>query len=64
MSILRVGSTGKYSDGWDLAFGKKSSKQVTVPAKKAKERKAEKVKKNTKRASKKKAAPRRGAART
>ncbi len=30
MSIIRVGSTGKYADGWELAFGKKSRKSPTT----------------------------------
>ena len=39
MSILRIGSTGKYAQGWELAFGKKPQKVRTAtkkkPAKKA-----------------------------
>jgi hypothetical protein len=26
MSILRIGSTKKYAQGWELAFGRKSDK--------------------------------------
>lgn len=32
MSILRVGSTDKYSDGWSAAFGKGKKKASTAKA--------------------------------
>lgn len=37
MSIIRKGATKSYSDGWELAFGRKSGKKTAaVPAPKAK----------------------------
>jgi hypothetical protein len=42
MTIVRVGSTGKYAEGWDKAFGKnrvKASVAKNKPAKKAASRK-------------------------
>lgn len=38
MSVIRVGSTSSYADGWALAFGKaaKPAAQKAKPAKKAK----------------------------
>jgi hypothetical protein len=38
MSVIRVGSTGSYADGWALAFGKaaKPAAKKAKPAKKAK----------------------------
>jgi hypothetical protein len=66
MSILRVGSTGKYSDGWALAFGKRPSRQAVTSDRPAKENraaekagKADKAKTARKKPSKKKAAKRR-----
>ncbi len=35
MSILRIGSTKKYAQGWELAFGRKSEKSTQTPKKKA-----------------------------
>jgi hypothetical protein len=37
MSILRIGSSGKYSENWEAAFGKKPIK--SAPAKKAQPKK-------------------------
>jgi len=38
MSVIRVGSTSNYADGWALAFGKaaKPAAKKSKPAKKAK----------------------------
>lgn len=40
MTIVRVGATKKYSDGWQTAFGK--GKKKTAPAAKAKKAAAKK----------------------
>ena len=48
MSILRVGSTDKYADGWDTAFGKGKKKST------AKKKTTSKKKVATKAAKKKK----------
>ena len=40
MSIVRVGSTGKYADGWDIAFGKKRRKATTTARRKTATKKA------------------------
>lgn len=34
MSVIRVGSTGKYADGWDSIFGGRKAAKVTASAKK------------------------------
>lgn len=50
MSVIRVGSTSKYADGWDLVFGGSrvrkpaATKGRTAAAKKAKARPAKKAK--------------------
>lgn len=50
MSVIRVGSTSKYADGWDIVFGgsrgrKPAGKKArTTTAKKAKARPAKKAK--------------------
>ncbi len=49
MSIIRVGATKKYSDGWESAFGK-GKKKSAQPAK------AKAAKKSTKKAAGKKSA--------
>ncbi len=49
MSIIRVGATKKYSDGWESAFGKGKKKS-------AKPTKAKAAKKSTKKAAGKKSA--------
>lgn len=33
MTIVRVGATKKYSDGWESAFGKKSRKKQSTSSK-------------------------------
>ena len=50
MTIVRVGTTKKYSDGWDAAFGKKGaakaaskSKNAAPAAKKGKKKFAQKA---------------------
>jgi hypothetical protein len=46
MSVIRVGSSSKYADGWDAAFGgqrgaaKKSAAKKVAPAKKVAQAKA------------------------
>ncbi|RLS76667.1 MAG: hypothetical protein DWI03_08630 [Planctomycetota bacterium] len=30
MSVIRVGSTGKYADGWDLVFGKVAGRKAAA----------------------------------
>ena len=35
MTIIRVGATKKYSDGWESAFGKGKKSTTATPAKKA-----------------------------
>ena len=57
MSILRVGSTGKYADNWDNIFsgGKKKSKAAT-----AKSTKKKSTKKPAKKAPAKKATAKKG----
>jgi hypothetical protein len=54
VTIVRVGTTKKYSDGWEAAFskGKKKSATVAKPAKKA----AKKSTKSAAKPAKKKAA--------
>ncbi len=52
MSIIRVGATKKYSDGWEAAFGKGKKKSATAA-------KAKPAKKSTKKAPGKKAAKKR-----
>ena len=45
MTIVRVGSTGKYAEGWDKAFGKGRAKPTAgskKPAKKAPAKKSAK----------------------
>ena len=50
MSVIRVGSTSKYADGWDLVFGGSRGRQPagkktrTPTARKAKARPAKKAK--------------------
>jgi hypothetical protein len=48
VSIIRVGATKKYSDGWDAAFGKGKKKSATAA-------KAKPAKKSAKKAAGKKA---------
>lgn len=36
MSIIRVGATKKYSDGWEAAFGKGKKKSAAAKSKPAK----------------------------
>lgn len=36
MTIIRVGATKKYSDGWEAAFGGSQGKRKAAPAKKTK----------------------------
>ncbi|MEX2112836.1 MAG: hypothetical protein WD845_06590 [Pirellulales bacterium] len=52
MSIIRVGATKKYSDGWETAFGKGKKKPATAI-------KAKAAKKSTKKAAGKKTAKKR-----
>ena len=57
MTIIRVGATKKYSDGWDSAFGKggKKTKPAAVAKKTAKKTTAKaSTKKKTAKKSKKK----------
>ncbi len=53
MTIVRVGSTEKYAEGWDKAFSRGRSAKATVPTKSAK--KAAPKKAAAKKASPKKA---------
>ena len=52
MSILRVGSTDKYADGWDAAFGT-GKKKTAVKKKVTAKKKATPKKKASKKTSKK-----------
>jgi len=45
VSIIRIGSTKKYSDNWDAAFGAKPKKKTTAKASAAKPAKRAKKKK-------------------
>jgi hypothetical protein len=42
MSIVRVGTTKKYADGWEMIFGnkRKTTKKTPRPTKKAKKKTA------------------------
>ncbi len=40
MTIVRIGATKKYSDGWEAAFSKGKKKAATAPAAAAKTKKA------------------------
>ena len=40
MSIIRVGTTKKYADGWEAIFGTKSKKASTAKAAKSRKRSA------------------------
>ncbi|MGD9721624.1 MAG: hypothetical protein AB7O59_05950 [Pirellulales bacterium] len=42
MTIVRVGATKKYTDGWESAFGKGKKKATAAPAKKAAKKSAKK----------------------
>ena len=53
MSIVRVGSTQKFSDNWDNIFTGKKSKAAEKPAAKKAKKKAAKPKAAKKKASKK-----------
>lgn len=71
MSVIRVGSTGKYADGWDLVFGKSGGRTAAAGKAKAGKRrkpatpakKAAAVAKKTARAAKVKVATKRRTAR-
>ena len=56
MTIVRVGATKKYSDGWDSAFGKGGKKSAT-PTKSAAKKSA---KKSAKPSAKKKSSAKKG----
>lgn len=43
MTIIRVGATKKYSDGWESAFGKGKKSTAATPAKKATKKAASKL---------------------
>lgn len=53
MSIVRVGSTQKFSDNWDNIFTSKQAKAAEKPAAKKAKKKAAKPKAAKKKASKK-----------
>jgi hypothetical protein len=48
MSIVRVGSTQKFSDNWENIFGGKKAKSPEKPAAKKAKKKAAKAKKKAK----------------
>ena len=55
MSIIRVGATKKFSDGWEAAFGK-GKKKSAVAAKAQSAKKTQSAKKSAKKAAGKKPA--------
>ena len=55
MTVLHSGSTGNYSDNWEVAFGK--AKKRATPKKKAASKKLSTAKKSTKKKTAAKAAP-------
>ncbi|TWT31552.1 hypothetical protein [Blastopirellula retiformator] len=54
MSIIRVGSNQKYSDGWESAFGKEPAKKSSSAKKTAKPAKKKSAKAAVKKTAKKK----------
>ncbi len=56
MSIIRVGATKKFSDGWEAAFGKGKKKSAAVAKAKPAATKVKSAKKSAKKAAGKKAA--------
>jgi len=61
MTILRIGTNEKYSEGWAAAFGSGKKKTGKKAAKKAAKKTSKKAaKKTTKKAAKKKTAAKRG----
>ena len=49
MSVIRVGSNGRYADGWSNVFGKTKASSTKKAAKKAAKKKVSTAKKKAKR---------------